>query len=350
MSDFILTYLLAIGLTAIPIVIWLAFIFSKTKRKGLQIALFLLNFLTVVPVFLLQYVLSLYPQFDLVKEASNYLHDEKLLYAITFICVGVVEELVKQMFIRFIDKKYLLIKSVNESIKYSLIGALGFSFIENVIYMYVILQGGDLRQIVSVFLFRTLITTCAHMIFSGFFGYYYGVAKFIVNLSLIREISSSKHYISEFISHRLGVSPMQTLKQLTILKGLLIAITLHATFNYLLQYNQIAPAALLIFVAFAVLVWLLKLKMGNLLMIMDLESKNISVMDPKDEQVVLEVIAMWYKQKKYVSVINTCKRLLERDPDNKMAQVFLSRCSDKMAFKNKIQKIMQNVFKKQKKL
>jgi len=38
---------------------------------------------------------------------------------------------------------------------------------------------------------------------------------------------------------------------------------------------------------------------------------------------------MWFKEERYQDVINICKRLLRRDPDNDVAKLFLAKSIDK---------------------
>ncbi|HRY90853.1 MAG TPA: PrsW family glutamic-type intramembrane protease [Candidatus Gracilibacteria bacterium] len=346
--DDLYLYLLAGFLALIPAIIWLAVIFKNTKRKGVQILLFLGSVFSVVPVFLLQYFLNLFPQFDIAKFFESHIENQNINLIILFVCVGVVEELVKQGLVRMVDKKYLLIETINDSIRFSLIGALGFSFAENIFYIYAIYTQYGIQQLIVAYLFRSLFTTCAHLIFSGFFGYYYGIGKFSMNVVAQTKWTGKKLHLSSAIGWLMGISRMQTYKELEILKGLMIAIALHATFNFFLQLNQILPVAIYILAMGFLLRSLMKRKSGKLIMVTDPTAQRTSNMAQKDEDVVIELMGMWFKSKRYVDVLHICQRLLERDPDNKVVQMFKTQALDKIKEGDAYGKILQNIFPEKK--
>ena len=155
-TDFQL-YLLAGFLALIPAIVWLTIIFKRTKRKGIQVLLFFGSVFSVVPVFLLQYILNLFPQLDIAKVLGAQIENQNIAFIILFICVGIVEEIVKQLLIRIIDRKYLLIQTINDSIRFGFIGALGFSFAENIFYIYNIYTQLGIQQLFIAYLFRPFL-------------------------------------------------------------------------------------------------------------------------------------------------------------------------------------------------
>ncbi len=337
-------YIASIILALIPAIVWLSVIFRKTKRKWLQVLIFLGGTLTVIPVFILQYFLNFFPQFDVSNFLQAQIHDQNLDLIILFIGVGIIEELVKQSILRFIDRRYLLIQTINESIQFSLVSALGFSFIENILYIYNIWTGIGVQQLFIAYLFRSIFTTCAHMIFSGFFGYFYGIAKFSFNIQEQSKWAGKKLYISRFIGKIFNMPKSQALKEQMILKGLFIAICMHAIFDFLLQLNQILPVVIFTVIGFALLINLLRKKAGRIVMTSDFNEEKTSTMVKTDEEVVIELIGMWFQEKKFVDVIHVCKRLLERDPENKVVQLFKAQAIDKMDKNNIYSKILQTIF------
>ncbi|HMR01315.1 MAG TPA: PrsW family glutamic-type intramembrane protease, partial [Candidatus Gracilibacteria bacterium] len=205
--------------------------------------MFFLSIFSVVPVFALQYFLNLFPQFDILAFLQNQIHNQNANYILLFISVGIVEEIVKQIILRFVDRKYLLIQTINDSIHYSLISALGFAFAENIFYIFAIYNQLGWQQLIIPYLFRSIFTTAAHLIFSGFFGYFYGLAKFSMNITEQSRWAGKKHRFANFIGTVFKMSRLQAVKELTIIRGLIVAIALHAVFNFLLQLNQIIPVA-----------------------------------------------------------------------------------------------------------
>lgn len=337
-------YLIAGFLAFIPALIWLSIIFGKTKRKGIQAVLFFGSVFSVVPVFLLQYFLNVFPQFDVARFFGAHIADQNLNYLILFICVGIVEEIVKQSLIRLVDRKFILIKTINDSIRFSLIGAMGFSFAENIFYIYNIYTQLGIQQLFIAYLFRSIFTSAAHMIFSGYFGYYYGIGKFSLNVVEQSQWAGKRMFLVRYLSRVFETSRMQIYKELKILKGLFIAIVLHAAFNFLLQFNQILPVVIFLGIMGGFLMHLLKRKSGTLIMISDPTKERASSMNKKDEDVVIELLGMWFKSKKYVDVIHICQRLLDKDPDNKVVQMFKAQALDKVSQEDSYGKILKNMF------
>lgn len=296
---------------------------------------------------MLQYFLNIFPQFDIVQFFQGRITDQNLNFIILFICVGVVEEIVKQAIIRIIDNKYLLIKTINDSIRFSFVGALGFSFAENIFYIFNIYTALGVQQLIIAYLFRSLFTTTAHLMFSGFFGYYYGIAKFSINIIEQSKAMGKKHPFALIIGRILNISNIQAFKELMILRGLFLAIILHALFNFLLQLNMILPVVVFVVCGFTMLQYLLKRKTGKLVLVTDASMEQTSTMAKTDEDVVIELMGLWFNQKKYVDVLHICHRLLERDPGNKVVQLFKTKAIDNLDEDSPYNKILKNIFPKE---
>jgi RsiW-degrading membrane proteinase PrsW (M82 family) len=344
MSQSLTLYLISGVLALVPAVIWLSIIFTKTKRRGLTTLIFAGSIFSVVPVFLLQYFLNLFPQFDVLQFLQQNIQDQNINFILLFVSVGIVEEIVKQALVRFVDKHYMLITTINESITYSLVGALGFSFAENIFYIYSIYTQLGIEQLFAAYLFRSVFTTCAHLIFSGFFGYYYGIAKFSLNIVEQARMTGEKKPLTAWVADKFSLSSFEAYKQLTILKGASIAIIMHAAFNFLLQFNQILPVVVFVVTGFAVLLALLSKRSGKLILISDVDNRHSSTMANKDEEVVIELMGMWFKEKKFVDVIHICQRLLQRDPGNRVVQLFKARAIDQLEKNDSYGQILKNLF------
>ncbi len=327
----------------VPAAIWLTVLFKKSKRRKVQLIIFFGSIFSVVPVFLLHYFLNLFPQFDVLAFLQNTFHDQNINLILLFISVGIVEELVKQTLVRWADKRYLLIHTINDSIRYSLVAALGFAFAENIFYIFTIYTQLGLQQLIVAYLFRSIFTTTAHLLFSGIFGYYYGIGKFAINIVEQEKWTGKRSKYPAFIGRMLGISKIQAFKQIMILRGLWIAIVMHAIFNLLLQFNQILPVVIYVVIGFIFLQYKLSQKTGKLILISD-ASNQVSSMAKKDEEVVIELLGMWFNKKKYVDVIHICQRLLERDPDNKVIQLFKAKAMDKIDTDSAYGKILTKMF------
>ncbi len=337
-------YAISAVLAFLPVLVWFSVIFKRTKRKALQFLIFFGSIFSVVPVFIIQYFIHLFPGFDIVTFLQGQIHNQNLGLVILFIGVGITEEIVKQGLVRMVDRRYLLIQTISESIQFSLVAALGFSFAENIFYIYNIWQSLGIQQLFIAYFFRSIFTTCAHLIFSGFFGYYYGLAKFSLNIREESRWVGKKMYFTNAIARILNMPKSQALKEVMILKGLCIAILMHMSFDFLLELNQIIPSVLFVAVGYYFLRRLLKQKAGRLILVTDIENERSSTMAKSDEDVVIELTGMWLKEKRYVDVIHICERLLRRDPDNKVVQLFKARAIDQMDQKNIYSKILPKLF------
>jgi RsiW-degrading membrane proteinase PrsW (M82 family) len=339
------TFYLIAGLMAfIPALIWLIFIFRQQKRKVLQTFLFLTGIFSVLPIFLLQYFFQHFPQFNFIATLDSQISNPHLHYLLILSWVSITEELIKQWLVRYFDKKFLIIETINDSIQFSLISALGFSFAENIFYFYQIGTELGAQSLFVAYLFRSIFTTTAHLVFSGFFGYYYGIAKFSISIIEQSNWTGKKYIFAKLIGKLLNISKIQAYREATILKGLFIAIIMHTFFNYLLQLNYILPATIFIILSYLLLRRLLKNRAGQLILVQDASQSRQSTMAQNDEQVVIELMGMWFKEKRFVDVIHICERLLKRDPDNKVVQLFKAKAIDQMDFNSPYQKILSKLF------
>ncbi|PIR54779.1 hypothetical protein COU74_03460 [Candidatus Peregrinibacteria bacterium CG10_big_fil_rev_8_21_14_0_10_36_19] len=337
-----------IGISAIfafvPVIIWLTFLFKKAEKSKKTIALvFLLGCLTAPALLGLQYAWDLVPRFNLAAFIENNITEQSKMYIAMFVLFGAMEEIIKMIVISSIDKRTVLINTINDSIRYSFVSALGFSFTENIYYMYEFWNSISTGALIGMFIFRSSFTAAAHMIFSGIFGYYYGVGKFSFQITRQQKLVGEKNKITHLISKIFKLSTSQAHQQKLIFKGLLIAIGMHATYNYLLQYNKTLPVMIFVILGFLFLQFLLKRKSGHLVLETDITAKRKSTMAPRDEEVVTELISMWFKEKKYVDVIHICERLLERDPDNTVVQIFKAKAMDQMENTNIYKKILGSI-------
>ncbi len=332
-------------LALIPVAIWLYILFNDKKNDKKMLALiFSGGILAVIAVFAMQYIWELVPETDPFLWLENNITDPKYYYVGIFIVVGVMEELVKQMMVRYVDNKTVLIQTINDSIRFSLVAALGFAFAENIIYFKTVMMVAPVQEVIVTFLFRSIFTACAHMIFSGIFGYFFGIAKFTLDITRHRHWEGKVYLGVHMISRIFKIPYAQAFKEYKILQGLIIAIILHAIFNYLLQMNMILPVIILVGMGYAYLRYLLSRKAGNLILVTDISERKQSSMGKKDKDVVLELIGMWFDQKKYVDVMHICERLLERDPDNNVVKLFKAKAMDKLDPNNPYRKILSTVF------
>lgn len=334
-------------LAIIPVGIWLYILFKDRKREKKELLLmFSGGILAVLTVFALQFFWQYAPKLDPFLWLERNIKDATYYYVALFVMVGILEEIVKQMMVRYVDTRTVLIQTINDSIRFSLAAALGFAFAENIVYFQNVMMVAPIQEIIVTFLFRSIFTACAHMIFSGIFGYYFGMAKFTIDITRHRHWQG-KIYLGVHMLSRLFNMPLaEAFKNYKILQGLFIAIVYHAIFNFLLQMNYILPVIGIVIVGYLYLRYLLSRKAGNLILVTDIDEKRKSTIGKKDKDVVLELLGMWFEQKKFVDVMHICERLLERDPDNNVVKLFKAKAMDKLDPDNPYRQILNTVFGK----
>ena len=331
---------------AIPVVVWVVLFFKQAEiPKKYLIFLFFLGILTAPALLGIQYLWSIYPQFDIATLIETSISKVSLMYMTLFIFFGALEELIKHFAVRIIDKKTLAVKTVNDALRLSILAALGFSFAENIYYLYELWDSLSVGELIGVYVFRSGFTMCGHMIFSGIFGYYFGISKFSIDITKEERLIGKSSLMTRFVSKLFHLPIPEAYREKTILKGLFLAMGIHATFNFLLQFNVIIP--IIIFVALGAwfLKYLLNRKVGHLVLLTDISEKQKSMFAKKDEEVVLELLGMWFKDKRYVDVINICERLLERDPDNNVIKLFKAQSLDKLDKNDTYHKVLSSVLK-----
>jgi RsiW-degrading membrane proteinase PrsW (M82 family) len=326
--------ILVVVLASLPAMIWSYVIFKgrATSRWVLLLAFFL-GTLTVLPlIFLYDFLFVKFPELDIYTLIEKNVSDVHFAALSSLMVVGMLEELAKSGVVRVLDKTKIGIQTINDSVKYSILAGLGFAFTENIFYFYQIwLQSSGLGDFLFPVIFRSIFTVCAHMVFSGIFGYFYGIAKFArpileTNLWMGESTSGVKWW-----AKLTGRDEPQAFKELTLWKGLLLAMALHAGFDFALQFSQFFPVLILIGGGFLYLLYLLAHKAGDIVFA---ASGGRTTMARQDVDVVLELLGMWSKEGRYKDVVDICQRLLMRDPDNKVVQLFQAKAMEEQKLAN----------------
>ena len=326
---------------AAPAAIWLYLLFRKSENSKKTIAfVFLIGCLSPPAMLGIQYFWGAFPKYNLEAFINNNVLETNLNFALIFILFAAMEELLKHYVIQSIDKRTALINSLEDAIRYSLASALGFAFIENAYYLYnwwpVLAQG----ELIQMFVFRSIFTAAAHMIFSGIYGYYYGIGKFSPDIATAAKLQGQSSWFSRIIQKIFGLARSQAFQQNMILKGLAIAVLLHTAHNFLLQFNMTLPVLAADVIGFAFLMYLLSKKSSQLELTTDISTKAHSELQKKDEDAVIELAGIWLQEGKFQDVITLSDRLLEKDPDNKVIQILKTKAQDKISDKQNIKELI----------
>ncbi len=129
-------------------------------------------------------------------------------FILSFLVVGLGEELFKSLAVYFSIRKSKYFSEPMDGIIYSIATAIGFSVVENILYI------SAFGLIVAPL--RGTIATLAHIAFSGFFGYYLGRYWFL------------------------------TRSKIDLLWGLILASLLHGLYDFLLITRLASPFVLVL--------------------------------------------------------------------------------------------------------
>ncbi len=229
--NFAISFILAI----LPVGILLRYFYKKDSLKpepiGLIFKVFIWGFLGVFPTIFIELF---------VRSFKNFFSFSVIFFVgfEAFIVAGLVEEFVKLYIVKKSVYGNRNFDEVMDGIIYTITASLGFACLENI--MYVI--GSNL----AVAVIRGITAVPMHAIMSGIMGFYIGKAKFS---SSAREKSLIK-------------------------KGLMIAVILHGTYDFLLMILQYFPQLLFINLTFVVLLIILG---GKHLLKLIKKSKNLDL-------------------------------------------------------------------------
>ncbi len=320
-------------LALVPALLWLRIWKGRKIERGAKkyiFIAFILGAFSALVLLLLDRFWMAYPQFDLIRIISKmeFLAKERVIVLVVFLAV--LEEILKFLVVLFIDKSKNLVNSIHDAIRYSIVAALGFAFAENIIYFYRFGMDMELYQFLALFSFRSVITVCGHLVYSGIFGNYYGMSKFSKSFATQSYWGNTKKLDKRSLSDEQLKNKAAWYGRKKILQGLVFAGALHSGFNYFLELEEIANVLWILAGGLVFLIYLYKRQSGYISLLY--RRSKMSHMNERDKDVVLEVLGTWYKEGKYLEVIQTCKRLLKKDPTNPVIRLFLNKAIDSQRF------------------
>lgn len=262
---------LSVLLSFVPILAWgYHFLKKHPEKRNFVLITFFGGAISVVPLLIYKYLWQWFPwinAFDWIKNTNfdlmgfNSVLLVPIPVLITFLLVGIIEEISKIYSVKILDKNK--ISSVDDAIEFAIIAGLGFAFVENVIYFQNIILNRGLDDFLFPFVFRSLFSTFAHVMFSGIFGYFYGVAHFADPIYK-RQIRKERHPILTWL-HKISHFKKSTLfHEEKILEGLIVATLLHASFNVFLEMQWVVAIVPFLFTGYWVLSDLLERKENHI--------------------------------------------------------------------------------------
>jgi len=210
------------------------------------IKVFMLGAVMVVPLVIYRFLWNFFPNLSL-TETLKPLENKEVILSIfqnasitlplslifLFLTIGVVEEYAKHFIAKKVDKKE--ITSIDDAIEFSIIAALGFSFAENTFYFIEIWQNLGTDLLLRVFIFRSIFSTFAHVLFSAVYGYHFGLALFAK--PLVREKKKKSPLTRGLYKfyRTLRLKGEEVFEKQHAFVGLFYASSLHALFNIFLE-------------------------------------------------------------------------------------------------------------------
>lgn len=229
-------------LASIPASVW-GYIFYKKQQEGRSSIwlTFCLGAIAVFPILLYRFLWQYFPWLNILEKFKRFENFNlgfenfiviPLSVIFTFMFVGIIEEVMKQSSVHAVDDRR--IRSIDDAIEFSILAALGFAFTENIIYFYNIWIDKGPENLLLPFLFRSLFSTFAHLLFSGMFGYFYGIAHFAKPI-LQEELRDNRNVLLRWFHRVFRFKTAEFFHEEKMFEGLALAVSLHAVYNVFLE-------------------------------------------------------------------------------------------------------------------
>lgn len=146
----------------------------------------------------------------------------------TILFLSIIEEFIKHLIVRFVDDKK--IKDIGDAITLSIVVGLAFSLIETFIYAFMV---GDM----SLVIYRALLSTPVHLVASGIFGYYYGLAHFAKPIVKADGGEKTYKFNIKWLHKVLALKKSTVYEEEKMIEGLFFATLFHSLCNILFELN-----------------------------------------------------------------------------------------------------------------
>lgn len=144
----------------------------------------------------------------------------------TILFLAIIEEYIKHLMVRIVDDKKL--RDIDDAITLSIIMGLAFAFIETIIYS---ISAGNM----GIIFYRSMISIPIHLVASGIFGYYYGLAHFAK--PIVKLEGGEKTYKTKLFHRLISLKKSTVYSEEKIVEGILFATLFHAAANLLFEFS-----------------------------------------------------------------------------------------------------------------
>jgi hypothetical protein len=261
--------LLASGIALIPAIIWcMLFLGYHRQRLSMVVLMFFSGMLSTAPILLYDKVLrsGLELQFFLFRivpesftQTSNTFisgriggdspyHSTIAATFVSFLLVGLIEELSKFWVLKRSGSSSF--RSIDDVMQLGIIVAIGFAFAENVLnpnYFlsfvkdYLVSGSPDWAGFMGNFLGRSILTNMVHIVSTGIFGYYFGIALFSQSYMTEDRKMGRRVFLPRFLHYILRLPEEEVFQREMALMGMVVAVVLHGVFNFLVTLPSLLP-------------------------------------------------------------------------------------------------------------
>ncbi len=235
---------LLLALAFIPVMGWLALFFWYDRARPEPKRILTLAFvLGAALTFSLLYIDTVWLHWsDRVPAFLGEFAPSWLLAVVLYLGVALMEEYLKSVALIFVvEMNKAHFDQVVDGIVYGVAAAMGFAFIENILYLGL----SPKTMLFGVFLARSLGATLGHAIFSGTFGYFYGRALFATDIiphhgNVLRTFHRSLpaglglHILRTHVFPRRGIFEKAHTRGELIAEGFWAAVGIHLLYDLIL--------------------------------------------------------------------------------------------------------------------
>lgn len=168
------------------------------------------------------------------------------------------EEYSKHLVVRFVDDEKF--RSIDDTIIFSALVGLAFAFVENFAIYFPLAWGDGTNINFMLIIYRSILLVFAHALFSGIFGYFYGLGHFAKPLLVEKMISHPTYFFRKSLHKILHIKSEPTFREQKMTEGLIIATLFHATFNTFMEFNLLWAGVVLVLIGGVLLFYLISKK------------------------------------------------------------------------------------------
>lgn len=265
-----LVRLLAAAVALVPATIWvLLFLKYHAERTSAVLLVFFAGMLATAPILFydalvrrgveLQFFLFTITPQSFSRSAqtfvASHLDVERGFWTmvattfVTFVFVALIEEVSKYWVLTRSARP--IFRSVDDVLQLSIVAAIGFAFAENVVnptYFTAFVReylfygsAPDVSSFLGNVLGRSVLTTMVHILSTGIMGYFLGLALFAGPYLRERHRTGHAYRLTRGIHALLRVPEESVFRVNMAATGLILAVVLHALFNFLVTIPEMLP-------------------------------------------------------------------------------------------------------------